>query len=217
MAGGAPAGSGNCPSSCPSCLWHGQHARAGSPGFSCLGTPTRDLKPGPGSALDTRNIPGSTMRPGVFLLLGLLILRAEPGTAPEEKGGEYQQAKPQLPGTGILGPAPCTPVPLSPCHVPSVPAWHMLVGTTSWPAPQPRCLRDPAPTLGCMGTCAYPAPPCAHPAPPCGYPAPCVHSSCRHPGVRQGRSRPCWAAPHQHWQTWIWDICAHGPQRLARL
>uniref|UniRef100_A0A8B9BVL1 WAP domain-containing protein n=1 Tax=Anser brachyrhynchus TaxID=132585 RepID=A0A8B9BVL1_9AVES len=32
--------------------------------------------------------PGSTMSPGVCLLLGLLILGAEPGTAPGEEGGE---------------------------------------------------------------------------------------------------------------------------------
>lgn len=40
----------------------------------------------------------------------------------------------QLPGTGILGPAPCTPAPLSPCHVPSVPTHHMLAlpGTCWW-------------------------------------------------------------------------------------
>ncbi|XP_064321405.1 LOW QUALITY PROTEIN: WAP four-disulfide core domain protein 3-like [Phalacrocorax carbo] len=59
------------------------------PGFSCPvtpGTPTRDFKPNPASAPDTHDIPSSTMRPGVFLLLALLALRAEPGTVPEEKG-----------------------------------------------------------------------------------------------------------------------------------
>lgn len=46
-------------------------------------------------------IPSSTMRPGVFLLLGLLVLRADLGTAPEETGGEYRQANPaEGPGCG---------------------------------------------------------------------------------------------------------------------
>ncbi|XP_017591060.1 PREDICTED: keratin-associated protein 10-4-like [Corvus brachyrhynchos] len=36
------------------------------------------------------HIPGSTMSPGVFLLLGLLILRAEPSVTPE-KGGDTQK------------------------------------------------------------------------------------------------------------------------------
>lgn len=66
------------------------------------------------------NIPGSTMSPGVFLLLGLLILRAEPSVTPE-KGGEYQESNPaaarhRQPGSSSFIPAPC------PCHVPSVPA-----------------------------------------------------------------------------------------------
>ncbi|PKU28799.1 balbiani ring protein 3-like [Limosa lapponica baueri] len=96
MAGGAPAGSGNCPSSCSSCPWHGQPCHGRQPSCSCPGTlitPATDVKPGPSSAPDTYDIPRSTMRPGLFLLLGFLILRAELGTASEEEGGEEEGGK----------------------------------------------------------------------------------------------------------------------------
>ncbi|KAK2520783.1 hypothetical protein Q9233_011419, partial [Columba guinea] len=64
------------------------------------GTPTRDFKPSHSSAVDTHIIPSSTMRPGVFLLLGLLILRADLGTAPEETGdkpGKCPKVRPRRP------------------------------------------------------------------------------------------------------------------------
>lgn len=216
MAGGAPVGSGNCPSSCsscPSCPRHGQSATASSLATAApspWAPPAETLKRGPSSALDTRDIPSSTMRSGVFLLLGFLVLRAEPGTAPEEKRGEYWQAnlagaRHRHPGASSLHSATPHPVPL-PCRPLSLPGtcWHCLAhaGGDGVPAgcsavPQPRCLGEPAPTLGCTDTCV-----CPSRTPPRTPPAPCVPSSHQHTGVLHmagallaspGTPAPTWA------------------------
>lgn len=82
------------------------------------------------------------MRLGTLFTLGLLILRAESGTTPEEKGGEYRWANPADARRRHPGASSCYAPAMCALFLPSI-RWHCPAytgGTRSQlAAPQPHC------------------------------------------------------------------------------
>lgn len=158
MAGRAPVGSGNCPSSCPSCPQHSQLPQQAAQ--LLLPCHSRHPDTDPSSAPDIHNIPSSTMSTGVCLLLGLLILRAEPSVTPE-KDGEYQESNPAAARhRQPLGAAPCILAPASLL----CPLWdHVPAGCS--PCTAALLPEGPCPTPGCRSACPQPR---GHPLHPTG-------------------------------------------------
>lgn len=191
-------GSGNCSSSC-SCLRHGQPATASSPA-SAAPSP-RAPPPETSNPRTHTTSPAAACGRGFSSSWGSSFSGQSRALHQRRKAVSTGRKTQQLPGTGILGPAPGTSSPPCPCHVPSVPARHMLaLPSTCWWGPclswlqrlhrSPAASGSPLPPQAAQA-CVHTLHPHVHPLHP-ACTAAVSTQGCR---AQQGPSRPH-SAPH---------------------